>query len=234
MMATWSDDDSDDASEDMTANVVKALTVKIVDEKSNDGSESEGEEMSDEELAETYKLMYTKWKELCIICEKKKMVIHTLTTENSNLRSMSSCHGHEEVIQNLQKEKIKLQAEINELQEETSLLKSKLERLNKSFRLLNNGTEVSDHILEENKKKHSRRGIGFDYKAVNKESQKPKKEFVVSEDKEFVQDIKYQAPFKKARWVCHYCGKYGHLNPSYYRFPGYPEPTSKTTIPKVK
>src|ERR1044072_936888 len=152
MMVTWSDDESDDGSEDMTAKVVKARTGKIDVEVVDDEGESEDEEMSDEELAETYKLMYTKWKELCIICEKKKMVIHTLTTENSNLRSMSSCHEHEEVIQNLQKEKIKLQAEINELQEETSLLKSKLEGLNKSFRLLNNGTEVLDHILEENKK----------------------------------------------------------------------------------
>src|ERR1044072_2836804 len=147
---------------------------------------------------------------------------------------MSSCHEHEGMIQTLHKEKIKLQAEVDELLEEVSLLKSKLEGLNKSFRLLNNGTEILDHILEEHKKNQSRKGIGFDYKVVNEESQKPKQKFVVSEEKEFVQDIKYQTIVKKARWVCHYCGRYGHLKPYCYRLHGYPETTSKAPIHKAR
>ena len=65
MVVTWSDDDSNDDSEDLTANVVMALTVKNGVE-----GDSSDEEMSEEELAETYKLMYIKWKELCVICEK--------------------------------------------------------------------------------------------------------------------------------------------------------------------
>src|ERR1044072_2480595 len=127
------------------------------------------------------------------------------------------------MIQTLHKEKLKLQAEVDDLLEEVSLLKSKLEGLNKSFRLLNNGTEVLDHILEENKKNKSRKGIGFDYKSVNEEGQGSKKEFVASEEKEFVQDIEYQTTVKKAKLICHYCGRYGHLRPYYYRLHGYPK-----------
>src|ERR1044072_1927759 len=171
LMVTWSDDDSDDASEDITANMVKALAVKFDDVNVDDGTESDGEEMSDEELAETYKLLFIKWEKLCGICEKQKKIIYTLTTENTRLKGMSSCHEHEGVIQTLQREKLKLQVEVDELLEEVSLLKSKLEGLNKSFRLLNNGTEVLDHILEENKKNKSRKGIGFDNKTMNGEDQ---------------------------------------------------------------
>src|ERR1044072_3438599 len=103
-MVTWSDDDSDDASEDITANMVKALVVEIDDVNVDDGSKYDEEEMSDEELAETYKILFIKWKELCGICEKQKKIIHTLTTENTSLKDMSSCHEHERVIQTLQKE----------------------------------------------------------------------------------------------------------------------------------
>ena len=162
------------------------------------------------------------------------MIINTLTIENTSLRSMSSCHEHKGVIQGLQRDRMKFQAEIAELQEEISLLKSKMGGLNKSFRLLNNGTEVLDHILEENKKNKSRKGIGLDYKSVNEEGQESKKEFVASEEKEFVQDIEYQTTVKKAKLICHYCGRYGHLRPYCYRLHGYPKAESKATIPKAK
>ena len=124
----------------MTANVVMALTVK------NDvEGDSSDEEMTDEELAETYKLMYNKWKELCVVCEKQKKIINTLTQENTNLKSMSSCQENEDVIHTLLQEKKKLQDVNTELQEEASLLESKLERLNKYLRLLNNGTNALDN-----------------------------------------------------------------------------------------
>ena len=116
----------------MTANIVKALTVQTaVEEDSSD------EEMNDEELADTYKLMYTKWKELCVICEKQKKVIHNLTEENDNMKNVSTCQEHEKLIQTLLLEKKKLEAMNVGLQEEISLLESKLESLNKSLRLLN-------------------------------------------------------------------------------------------------
>src|ERR1044072_1625594 len=102
MVVTWSNDES----EDVTANVVKALAVRNTVE-----CDSSDEEMTDEELAETYKLMYTKWKELCIVCEKQKKIFNTLTQENINLKSMSTCQEHEDVIQALLQEKKKRQVE---------------------------------------------------------------------------------------------------------------------------
>ena len=65
MVVTWSDDDSEDEGEDVTANVVKTFTVK----QDVEGNSSD-EKMTDEDLADTYKLMHTKWKEFCVICEK--------------------------------------------------------------------------------------------------------------------------------------------------------------------
>src|ERR1044072_6501380 len=158
MVVTWSDDDSEDDSEDVTANVVKALTVRAdVEEDSSD------EEMNDEELADTYKLMYTKWKELCVICEKQKKIIHNLTEENAGMKNTSTCQEHESVMQTLSLEKKKLEVMNAELQEEISLLEFKLESLNKSLRLLNNGTDALDDLLEASKQGKSKKGIGFDY-----------------------------------------------------------------------
>src|ERR1044072_948303 len=39
---------------------------------------------------------------------------------------------------------------------------------------------------------------------------------------------------KKAKWACHYCGRYGHLKPYCYRLHGYPETTSKAPIRKAR
>src|ERR1044072_8497901 len=113
--------------EDVTENRVTALTVSC-----NAKDESSDEEMTDEELAETYKLIYTQWKELCIVYEKQKKDINTLTQENDNLKNTSTCQEHEELIQSLIQEKKKFQIENVELQEEVSLLNSKLEGMNKN------------------------------------------------------------------------------------------------------
>src|ERR1044072_7907454 len=91
-----------------------------------------------------------------------------------------------------------------------------------------------DQILEENKKNKSRKGVGFDYKYVNEEGQKLKKEFVVSAEKEFAQDIDNQTTVKKAKWVCHYCGRYGHIKPYCYRLHGYPDTTPKKVHLKTR
>src|ERR1044072_8731736 len=65
MAVTWFDDDSEEDNEGETANIVKALTVQV-DATEEDSSD---EEMNDEELADTYKLMFTNWKEMCVTCE---------------------------------------------------------------------------------------------------------------------------------------------------------------------
>jgi arsenate reductase-like glutaredoxin family protein len=178
MVVTWSDDDSEEENEDMTANMVKALTVQVTEE-----IDSSDEEMNDEELADTYKLMFTNWKEMCVTCEKQKKLILDLTKENSDLKSMSMCEEHDRLIQILMVEKKKLEAENGELQEEVSLLEVKLESLNKSLRLLNSGTDALDDLLEASKQRKSKKGIGFDYSTVNEEGQKSDMKFVVPQDK---------------------------------------------------
>src|ERR1044072_5238622 len=178
--------------------------------------------------------------------------MNSLTRENEHLKSMSTCQEHEEMIQSLLEEKRRLQLENTELQEEVSLLESKLEGLNKSLRLLNNGTDALDNLLEDSKKGRSKKGIGFDYNSTNKEGQKPKSKLVTLEEKsEFVQINDFQkntkmsqhvvqhvAPsvrsIKQSTWVCHYCGRSGHLRPYCYRLYGYPKVTSKAQVLNAK
>jgi hypothetical protein len=62
MVVTWSGEESDNENEDMTANVVKALTVKNNVEKV-----TSDEEISDQEFVEADKPLYTKWTELCVV-----------------------------------------------------------------------------------------------------------------------------------------------------------------------
>ena len=69
MMVTWSDEESQDGSEDITANIVTSLTAK-----SNGDEESSDETISGEEVAKKYKLMYTNWVEVSALCETQKKV----------------------------------------------------------------------------------------------------------------------------------------------------------------
>jgi len=55
-----------------------------------------------------------------------------------------------------------------ELQEEVSLLNSKLEGMNKTLRMLNNGSNLLDEILEAGNKSRSMKGLGFDSESTNK------------------------------------------------------------------
>src|ERR1044072_7361019 len=115
---------------------------------------------------------------------------------------MSTCQEDEEMIQSLLEEKKKLQLENTELQEEVSLLESKLEGLNKSLRLLNNGTNALDDLLEASKKSRRKKGIDFDYNSINEEGQKPKSKFVTPEEKlEFVQVNDFQKNTKMSQHV---------------------------------
>ena len=73
------------------------------------------------------------------------------------------------------------------LQEENILLKSKLENMTKFVRMLNNGSNVLDEILQVGKSSGNMKGIVFDYGTVNKEIKIPTKKFVPPKKKtEFV------------------------------------------------
>ena len=112
--------------------------------------------------------------------------------------------------------------------------------MNKSLRMLNNGTNALDVILEASKKGKSVKEIGFDYSTTNQEGQVPKNNFVASEGgTEFTKQVDYQMSSRKSQhvvqhshtpvksiknttWRCHFCGRYGHLRPFCYRLYGYP------------
>ena len=95
-------------------------------------------------------------------------------------------------------EKEKLQDANVELQEEVSMLETKLESMNKSLRMLNNGSNVLDEILKVGKEGRSMKGIGFDYKSTNQEGQNTRRDFVASESQtEFKKQIEYQVAHKK-------------------------------------
>src|ERR1044072_329487 len=104
------------------------------------------------------KLLYLKWSELCVVCEKQKKLILTLTQEKDKFQGSSIWQEKENIIQTLMQEKKKLQDENAELQEEVSLLETKLEGMNKSLRMLHNGTNALDVILEASKKGRSMKG----------------------------------------------------------------------------
>jgi hypothetical protein len=63
----------------------------------------------------------------------------------------------------LTQEKEKLQGENVDLQEEVSLLETKLESMNRSLCMLNNGSNMLDEILKEGRKGRSLKGIGFKF-----------------------------------------------------------------------
>ena len=186
MVVTWSDDEIENENEDLTVNVVKALTVKNnVQETFSDG------EITDHDLDETSKLLYTKWAELCVVCETQKKLINNLTQEKGKAQENSIWEEKEHIIQVLRQDKKKLQVENAELQEDVSLLEVKLESVNKSLRMLNNGTNALDGILEASKKGRSMKGIG--YNSTNQEGQNSNGKFVVPEDKaEVLKQVDHQ------------------------------------------
>lgn len=167
-------------------------------------------------------------------------MIFTMNQEKAKTQGSSIYQEEENLIQTLMQEKKKLQDENAELQGEVSLLETKLESMNKSLRMLNNGKNALDVILEASKKGRSMKGIRFDYSSTNQEGQVPKNNFVVSEGKtEFIKQVDYQMSSRKSQhiaqhghtpvrsiknvtWRCQFSGRYGHLRPYCYRLYGYP------------
>lgn len=118
MSITWYD--SDDESEEETSNKVMDFTGKY-----ESGSESSDEEITDEELTDTYKLLYSQWKEACMVGEKQKKIVSALLME-----------------------KEKLVSTITGLGKEVTLLNSKLENMTKFVHMLSNNSNMLDDTLK--------------------------------------------------------------------------------------
>lgn len=119
-------------------------------------SESSEENNLAEELTKTYRELLTEWKESCMKEGKQKKTMSDLLIEKENLGST-----------------------IARMEEEVTLLKSKLDNMTKFVLMFNNGTNMLDEILKIGEKK----AIGFDYSYMNKRINIPTKKFVSPENK---------------------------------------------------
>jgi len=124
---------------------------------------------------------------------------------------------------------------ITSLQEENTLLNSKLENMTKYVRMLNNGFNVLNKILQVGKTSGNMKAIDFDYDIVNKEIKIRTKKFVYLEKKtmSIMLDHMPQHPVrhlnhqprnrKKSPWICHHCGRSSDIRSYCYKLYRYPQ-----------
>ncbi|XP_057443220.1 uncharacterized protein LOC130735138 [Lotus japonicus] len=206
MVATWSDDDSEDESE----NPVMGLMVKC-----NSEVDSSDKDVSGGELAENYENLLREWHVTCDYCKKLNSTVKKLRKEKQDLLSINGI-----------------------LQEEVSVLKSKIEGMIKSVRMLNNGTDMFNLMLESGKTTKDLKGLGYEIDSTNNDFKKTTHQFVPAERKsEFHMSnqlsqhvVKHVYPQtshvqKKGNsgWKCNHCGKHGHIRSHCYRLHGYPK-----------
>jgi hypothetical protein len=132
----------------------------------------------------------------------------------------------------LEKEKAEHVETIFKLKTEVVLLNSKLEETTKYVRMLNNGSDSLDKILQTGQITGDKSGIGYNNskpessdtgvkpQAKLKCIQKPVMSHHMSQHQR-----RKQLKGKPQRWRCQYCGKFGHLKPFCYKLYGYPRPT---------
>lgn len=133
LAVTWSDEDYESESEE-SAKHITALT-SVCD---SDSDTSEGE-LTFDKLASSYKELCIRSAEVCQEGLKQKNLIIKLEEEKK---------GHLETIENLNNE--------------VSDLKSKLDQMSKSIRMLNSGTKTLDEILQSGKNAGNMTGLGYD------------------------------------------------------------------------
>lgn len=100
----------------------------------------------------SYRELCVRSEEVCKIGEKHKRIIAQLQVEKENLLSI-----------------------ISSLKDEVTIFNSKLENMTKSVRMLNNGSDMLDEILQVGKGAGNLKGIGFDYQSLKGKSLVTKK-----------------------------------------------------------
>lgn len=171
--------DSDSQSERESANKVMSFARKYEPK-----SEFSDDYMIKEELDATYGLLYTKWEEACMTIENQKRTISALN-----------------------KEKDKLTFTITSMEEEVTLLNSKIKHMTKSMCMLNTGYDMLDNILDIGEMEV----IGLDYNKkvqipLNKRFEKSKNQrrknlWIIPNRKED-QDVRQEAPRSGHRKNC--------------------------------
>src|ERR1051325_5991734 len=137
---TWSDGDSGSESEEEGAKLVTALTGVY-----NSDMDSSDEEVTFEELAETYQKLCIKSGEVCQQNEEQKKLIEKLEAENVKLEA----------------EKKENTATIDLLNSDIVMLNSKLDQMSKSVKMLTSGTDKLEEILQLGQNAGNKHGLGY-------------------------------------------------------------------------
>ena len=118
---------------------------------------------------------------------------------------------------------------ISHLKGEVLVLNSKLDQMTKSVRMLTNGTDKLEEILQTGQNAGNMSGLGF---VAAKESvfdmKKPRPDKQMSKQMSQHRDQhqgQRNMKRKYQRWRCHYCGRFCHIKPFYFRLYGYPNQT---------
>ncbi|KAK2410077.1 putative mitochondrial protein [Trifolium repens] len=244
LTVSWSDEDTDEEGE--SARHVTALTGTCVDVE--DWDSDEDEDVSYEELASTYKDLLTRYEEMCRILEKQKKTINKLQTE-VNTQVQKVAQAEEKVIQvNAQMDD--LRKRVSQLNSGGDLLEEILENV-PSGKLRSVGYNYSslNQYQQDPETKFSSGGNMIDPctgKVMLEHQPRHSKAFPVPK---FALDPKpsaSQGPRPRAyqrsnsqrryrRWVCHHCGKRGHIRPFCYKLHGYPnqKPNQNVTHEKT-
>ncbi|KAK2417459.1 putative mitochondrial protein [Trifolium repens] len=239
LTVSWSDEDTDEENE--SARHATALTGTCVEVE--DWESDEDEDVSYEELASTYKELVTRYEEMCRILEKQKKTINKLQTE-VNMQVEKATQAEEKVIQvNAQMDD--LRKRVSQLNPGTNLLEEildsvpsgKLKSVGYNYSNLNqyqqnpetkftSSEEVFDPCTGKTMPKHQTQHskaypvpkFALDPKSSAHQRQRP---------------FAHQRPNNQRRyrrWVCHHCGKRGHIRPFCYKLYGYPNQEHKPNM----
>ncbi|KAK2403776.1 gag-protease polyprotein [Trifolium repens] len=186
------------------------------------------EDITFDELASTYKELLTRYEEMCRILEKQKKTINKLQAE-VNIQVEKATQAEEKVIQ----------------------VNVQMDDLRKHVSQLNSGTNLLEQILE-SVPSGKAKSVGYNYTSLNQYQQNPETKFMPAKGvfdpctgnvmlkhhtqhprtypvPKFESDSKphvHQRPKSQRRyrrWVCHHCGKKGHIRPFCFKLYGYPE-----------
>ncbi|GAU46879.1 hypothetical protein TSUD_25960 [Trifolium subterraneum] len=202
------EDYSDDDIENETAKHITALTGTCTsDTKSNTG------DVTYEELVASYRDLCQRSEELCRSQENQKRLILELQSERD-----------------------KHLTKISELSDEVTQLNSKLEHMKMEVVMMHGSTTALDGILDKQIPGKRTKVIGYDYRALNKHKQyDPELKFMPPDVNNGSSMPRKMSPHPKQNlrnnksqpWICHYCGRKGHIRPLCYKLYGYPKQSIK-------
>ena len=144
--------------------------------------------------ADTYKKFCIRSTEVCVQNEKQsKLIIKLEAEKRANLETISHLEG------------------------EVQLLNSQLNQMTKSVKMLTNGIDKLEEILQIGQNVGNKSGLGFmeaKKSGTGKQMSKRMSQHNSQHQEQRHMKKRYQ------RWKCHHCGRYGHIKPFCFRLHG--------------